>query len=342
MSDETIFCISHLSFCSILLQKPSDRRRQSLKTWEKHALSWSQLNASSTIYVWHPKGSVTPALTLCPPLTDRKWPPAAAHGPWSPSAPSAGIARTAGPDLSAHKPELCLTGPSGTAPLPPRRLSAQRRRNIHLNTSLSALLHRYVTESRVRADACEAAFVIQHYNLEAIIRGLPCSWCRCRAQSASCTARRPLLFSVVPAPWPAAPSACTARSWPPQGWLYVCTKSSCLWHPGTQKNMGNTHIVSQKRVQEHGLWQNSSIGSTSAAVWKGLAGHNETMKRWKIAVYSKLYSEVRPKLSTDQDKQDLMGHFPPNYPEEERAVGGGAEPVLRYVHYPKAPSSGNI
>lgn len=171
---------------------------------------------------------MTPALTLCLPLTDRKWPPAAAHGPWSLSAPSAGIARTAWPDLSAHKPELCLTDPSGTAPLHPHRLSVQQRQNIHLNTSLSALLHRYVTESRVRADACEAAFIIQPYNLEAIIQGLPCSLCRCRAQSASCKARRPLLFSVVPAPWPAAPSACTARSWPPQGWLYVCMNSSCL------------------------------------------------------------------------------------------------------------------
>lgn len=104
-----------------------------------------------------------PQLWPCalPPLTDRKWPPAAVHGPWSLSAPSAGIARTAWPDLSAHKPEPCLTDPSGTAPLHPRRLSVQQRQNIHLNPSLSALLHRYATESRVRADACEVAFIIQ-------------------------------------------------------------------------------------------------------------------------------------------------------------------------------------
>lgn len=69
---------------------------------------------------------MTPALTLCPPLTHHKWPPAAAHGPSSLSAPSVGNALTARPHLFAHKPELCPTDPSETAPLHPHRLSVQQ------------------------------------------------------------------------------------------------------------------------------------------------------------------------------------------------------------------------
>lgn len=69
---------------------------------------------------------MTTALTPSPPLTHRKWPPAAARGPPSLSAPSVGIAPTARPHLFARKPERCLTDPSETAPPQPHRLSEQQ------------------------------------------------------------------------------------------------------------------------------------------------------------------------------------------------------------------------
>lgn len=80
-------------------------------------------------------------------------------------------------------------------------------------------------------------------NPEAMICGLPCSLCRCRAQSASCKARRRLPFSVGPAPWPAAPSACKAMLWLWRGWLYVCMDNSCLLSPGIQRTWGKKYCL---------------------------------------------------------------------------------------------------
>lgn len=103
--------------------------------------------------------------------------------------------------------------------------------------------------------------------LQSIICGLPCSLCRCRAQSASCKARRRLPFSVGPVPGPAAPSACKAMLWPSRGWLYVCMDESCLC-PGIQRSWGKMFFGKVSR--------NGSMGSTAASSWKGLDGHSET------------------------------------------------------------------
>lgn len=62
-------------------------------------------------------------------------------------------------------------------------------------------------------------------------------------------------------------------------------------------------------------------GGNSRGSW-----HGAMIGRWKRPVYSKLFCEARPKLSTEQEKGRLMGHFFPNYPEEE---GGGAEQEMK-------------
>lgn len=160
-------------------------------------------------------------------------------------------------------------------------------------------------------------------NPGARICGLPCSLCRCRAQSASCKARTRLPFSVGPAPWPAAPSACKAM-WLWWGWLYVCMDNSCLLCPGIQRAWGKKYYLL-------GKWAGTALGSAAASVWKGLDGHNETMKRWKSLVYSKLYSEVGPKLSKEQDKWGVMGHFSPNYLEDSRLIAGARAVLYRLM-----------
>lgn len=58
----------------------------------------------------------------------------------------------------------------------------------------------------------------------------------------------------------------------------------------------------------------------------GGAGCDEIIVWWKPPVYSKLSCEALPKLSTQQEKQCLMGHFFPNYPEDEENPRAGAGP----------------
>lgn len=67
-------------------------------------------------------------------------------------------------------------------------------------------------------------------------------------------------------------------------------------------------------------WNDISTHTHSAAgrIWGKSrdSRHDEMIGRWESPVYSKLFCEAWPKLSTEQEKRCLMGHFLPNYPEE--------------------------
>lgn len=134
-----------------------------------------------------------------------------------------------------------------------------------------------MTRSHIRGSACEVVLIIHllHYHLEAIICRLPCSLCRCRAQRASCKARRPLPWSVGPHHRPAAPSAGKAKSWPSRGWLYVCTDKSCLGSPRIQRKYENILCIG-KGFRTTGFGKESTWAALQPLPGKVLMG---TMRR---------------------------------------------------------------
>lgn len=148
--------------------------------------------------------------------THGRWFPAAVRGPLNSSVPPAGSARTAHPSRLAHRPERCRTDPWEIALLQTRRLSVQHRNNqlrVAFFFLLTASLYSYISQDHLTASA---KALITNWALR---YGLPCSLCRCRAWSASCTARTPPPAWAAPDRGPAAPSGCMPPKclWPLHG-----------------------------------------------------------------------------------------------------------------------------